>query len=73
MKLSTLHEVIGRVQRLQTLANAEVARHDKGPEHEPSSDMVRALGQAKLCAEVLALLEAERVMLVGDVRWFGGH
>lgn len=72
MKLARLQEITAKVRRLQTMADAEVFRHGRDVQAPPSEDLLRAVEYTKLCVHVLALLEAERVEVVGDNNWLGG-
>jgi len=65
-KLEELHEVI---VKMRTLAEADVMRHDRGPEQEPSDELLRAVAVTKLATDALRLLEAERLAMTGEVRW----
>ena len=51
------------------VADADVVRHDKGPEHEPGPELMRALSLTTSCAEALKAVEAEEFEQRGDIAW----
>ena len=69
MTLEKIEELQLVLVKIRTLAEAQVVKHDKGPEHEPSEEMQQALAVTTLASAGLHALEAERIALTGEVRW----
>jgi hypothetical protein len=69
MTLETIGELDELTRQILLLADAEVVRHDKGPEHEPSQELLRALAYTGACRRMLAILHRERLARSGEVAW----
>lgn len=72
MTLQRIGQLEVLLSRLLVMADAEVVRHDKGPEAEPSHDLLRAVGYTKLLREAQALLAVERAEQAGETAWLSG-
>ena len=69
MNADRLKTLRGHLERIQMVADADVVRHDKGPEHEPGPELMRALSLTTSCAEALKAVEAEEFEQRGDIAW----
>lgn len=72
MTLDRIAKLQALVSRLLVMADAEVVRHDKGPEADPSQDLLRAVAYTRLLREAQAELHLEYTEQVGDVDWLKG-
>lgn len=72
MTLEKLRELEALLGRLAVLADAEVVRFDRGPEHEPGHDLLKALAFTKLVREAEAIVHTSLVEQTGDTAWLDG-
>ena len=67
--METMDELAGLAKKVAMLADAEVVRHDKGPESEPSDELLRALAYTSAARRMLSILHTERLAKTGGAAW----